>query len=194
MRKNLENNKERIIGVADTTFSRVNMHLFVEDAVKNAINEGSVDFNLKIERYTVPGIKDLPVACKLLFEKYSADIVIALGMVGGEKIDKQCSHEASTSIQQVMLLRNKHILEVFVHMDEAYENLAELQDSQNWAIRTRQNIIKKLNEKKLFSICRDRAYKHTLNALALLKGKNELTQFAGHGRRQGANHAGQIKF
>ena len=178
---NEKNNRERIIGVADTTFSRVNMYPFVEEAVKNAINEGSVGFNIKIERYTVPGIKDLPVACKLLFEKYSADIVIALGMVGGEKIDKQCSHEASTAIQQVMLLENKHILEVFLHMDEAYDKLADKKDKR------------KLNEKKLFSICKDRSYKHSQNALALLKGKNELTQFAGHGRRQGANHVGQIK-
>ena len=181
-------NKEMGIGVADTTFSRVNMFPFVEEAVKDAINEGSVDFNIKIERYTVPGIKDLPVACKLLFEKYFADIVIALGMVGGEKIDKQCSHEASISIQQVMLLKNKHILEVFIHMDEAYE---KMHDKSAYS-RNRLNR-NKLNERKLFSICKDRAYKHAQNVLALLKGKNELTRFAGQGRRQGANHVGEIK-
>src|SRR3989338_8003240 len=134
-------NKEMVICVADTTFSRVNMFPFVEEAVKDAINEGSVDFNIKIERYTVPGIKDLPVACKLLFEKYKCDIVMALGMVGPMPIDRQCSHEASLGIQAVQLVKSKHILEVFVHMDEAK------------------------NDKELFSIAKNRTHKHALNAL-----------------------------
>jgi riboflavin synthase len=185
--KDMKGSKNLIIGIADTTFSRVNMYLFAEAAIKDMMNDGRINFNVLIERYTVPGIKDLPVACKLLFEKYSADIVIALGMVGGEKIDKQCSHEASIGIQQVMLLENKHILEVFVHMNEAY-------DKQNGRSVSNNLKLIKLNERKLFSICKDRAYKHAQNALELLKGKNELTPFAGQGRRQGAAHVGEIKF
>ena len=112
-------NKEMVIGVADTTFSRVNMFPFVEEAVKDAINEGSVDFNIKIERYTVPGVKDLPVACKRLFGEYGCDIVLALGMPGPMPIDKVCAHEASQGLINVQLMTNRHILEVFVHLDEA---------------------------------------------------------------------------
>ncbi len=147
------------IGIADTTFSRVDM-------AKCAINK--IPPNYKIERYTVPGIKDLPVACKKLFEKYNCDIVIALGMPGPMSIDKQCAHEASLGIQMVQLLTNKHILEVFVHMDE---------------VKT---------EKALYQLAKNRTEKHTFNALALLNGKETLTPYAGSGRRQGFDDVGRI--
>ena len=50
------------IGIADTTFARYDMG-------KAAINElKSNGTGFRIIRYTVPGIKDLPVACKKLFE------------------------------------------------------------------------------------------------------------------------------
>lgn len=152
------------IGVADTTFSRVDFFPFVE----KALSESGIA--LEVERYTVPGIKDLPVACKLLFEKHGCDICIALGMPGKEAIDKQCSHEASLGIQHVQLLYNKHILEVFVHMDEA------------------------ANDRDLYALCKDRAHKHALNALALLQGKTALTPFAGKGRRQGKADVGGISY
>jgi len=101
------------IGIADTTFARYNMG-------KSAIDElKSNSTGFKIIRYTVPGIKDLPVACKKLFEEQNCDIVMALGMPGAKPIDKQCAHEASTGLIKVQLLCNKHILEVFVHEDEA---------------------------------------------------------------------------
>src|SRR3989338_8019576 len=103
--------------------------------------------NIQIERYTVPGFKDLPVAAKKLIEEYNCEIVIALGMVGKMPIDKQCSHEASVGIQQVQLMTNTHVLEVFVHEDEGTD------------------------EADLYSVFKDRTTKHTLNALALLKGK-----------------------
>ena len=149
------------IGIADTTFATIDMAPFAIDAIKK--NSGA-----KIERYTVPGIKDLPLACKLLFEEWKCDIVIALGMAGHMPIDKQCSHEASLGLQTVQLMANKHIIEVFVHMDEAK------------------------TDKELFEIAKNRATKHALNALALLKGKTELTKDAGTGRRQGKKDAGQI--
>lgn len=164
------------IGIADTTFSRVDYFPFVEQALK----DGSQEYNLSytIERYTVPGFKDLPVACKKLLEQYHCDIVIALGMAGPEPIDKQCSHEASLGLQQVQLMTNKHILEVFVHMDEAF-----VKDNGN----------DKLDKKKLYELCKNRAYKHTLNALALMQGKTTLTPNAGTGRRQGSEDVGSIK-
>lgn len=156
------------IGVADTTFAQIDMYKAVEQAFKDAQRE---DKTVKIEivRYTVPGIKDLPVACKSLLTNNKCDIAIALGMPGSMPIDKQCSHEASIGIQHAMLMTNKHILEVFVHVDEETDT------------------------KKLVALAHDRAYKHAKNALALLKGRTTLTPFAGKGLRQGKSHVGSLE-
>jgi len=150
------------IGVADTTFARVDMAKFAIETIKK-------NSDAKIARYTVPGFKDLAVACKKLIEEERCDIVIALGMAGKMPIDKQCAHEASLGLQQAQLMANRHILEVFVHMDEAK------------------------TEKEIYSIAKNRSEKHALNALALLKGKTELTKYAGTGRRQGKEDEGLIK-
>ena len=150
------------IGIADTTFARVDMAKFAIDTIKK-------NSDAEIKRYTVPGFKDLPVACKRLIEEDKCDIVIALGMAGKIAIDKQCSHEASLGLQSAQLTTNKHILEVFVHMDEAQQ------------------------EKEIYNIAKNRTEKHALNALALLKGKTELTKYAGTGRRQGKSDEGSIK-
>ena len=151
------------IGIADTTFARVDMAKFAIDSIKK-------NSNAEIERYTVPGFKDLPVACKKLIEERNCDIVIALAMAGPKPIDAQCAHEASLGLQFAQLMTNRHILEVFVHMNEAKK------------------------EKDIYMIAKNRAEKHALNALALLKGKTELTKYAGMGRRQGKEDEGQIKF
>jgi len=127
------------------------------------------DASLTIERYTVPGFKDLPVAAKLLLEKYKCDIVLALGWVGGAPVDEVCAHEASQGLIQVQLLTNKHVLGAFLHTSEAPND-----------------------EKKLVSIARDRARKHALNCVALLKGKTELTPNAGKGVRQGNDNEGAL--
>jgi len=151
------------IGIADTMFARYDMAGLAEKTIKEHAP------GMKIVRYTVPGVKDLPVACKRLFERYECDIVIALGMAGAKPVDKQCAHEASTGIIKVQLLENKHILEVFVHEDEAE------------------------NDKDLLKIFKNRTAKHSLNAIALLKGKDELRPWAGKGIRQGSEDAGPIK-
>lgn len=150
------------IGIADTTFARVDMAKFAMDVIKKSSNA-------QIIRYTVPGFKDLPVACKKLFDEGKCDIAMAFGMAGKAPIDKQCAHEAALGLQTVQLMTNKHILEVFVHMDEAK------------------------TEKEIYDIAKNRAEKHALNALALLKGKNALAQYAGMGRRQGKEDEGPIK-
>ncbi|PIN79517.1 riboflavin synthase [Candidatus Woesearchaeota archaeon CG10_big_fil_rev_8_21_14_0_10_34_8] len=151
------------IGVADTTFARINMFKSVEKAFKES------EMEIEIVRYTVPGIKDLGVACKLLLTNNKCDIAMALGMPGSMSIDKQCSHEATIGIQHAQLMTNKHILEVFVHLDE--------EDDPN----------------ELIKLAHDRAYKHAQNALALLKGREILTPFAGKGLRQGKEHVGSLE-
>lgn len=150
------------IGIADTTFARIDMAKFAIGIIKK--NSGA-----EIARYTVPGFKDLPVACKKLIEEDRCDIVMALGMAGKMPIDKQCAHEASMGLQSVQLMTNKHVLEVFVHADEARK------------------------EKDLYQIAKNRSEKHALNALALLKGKIELTKYAGMGRRQGKSDEGPVR-
>ena len=104
------------IGIADTTFARVDMaKIAIDELVSNRTG-------FKIIRYTVPGIKDLPVACKKLFDEKECDIVMALGMPGPKPIDKQCAHEASIGLINTQLLCNKHIIEVFIHENEAKDN------------------------------------------------------------------------
>jgi riboflavin synthase len=151
------------IGVVDTTFARYNMGKSAIDELK-ANNTG-----FKTMRCTVPGIKDLPVACKKMFEEQNCDIIIALGMPGPMPIDKQCAHEASTAIIQTQLMCNKHILEVFVHEDEAK------------------------NEKELAWLADKRAREHALNALDLLFKPEKLVKNAGKGLREGFEDAGPLK-
>ncbi len=150
------------VGFADTTFSRFDYAPAVLKVLKASKPK------VRIERYTVPGIKDLPVACKKLFSK-GCDIVIACGMVGRAPIDLQCAHEASLGMQAVQIAEGRHILEVFVHMKEAK------------------------TEKELAGICEDRARKHAQNALWLLFNQKTMQQRAGTGRRQGKDDAGPLK-
>ena len=151
------------IGVADTTFARFDM-------AKSAIDElRSNNTGFKIIRYTVPGVKDLPVACKKLFDEKECDIVIALGMPGKEPIDKQCAHEASTGLIQAQLMCNKHIIEVFVHEDEAKD------------------------EKELAWLADMRAREHAINCSDLLFNPEKLTKMAGKGFREGFEDAGSLK-
>lgn len=151
------------IGIADTTFARVDMFSISKKTLQDNGEE------IKIERYTVPGVKDLPAACKKLFDNYQCDIVMALGMPGSKEIDKICAHEASTGLINCQLMVNKHIIEVFVHADEAK------------------------NDKELFEIAKNRTEKHALNILALLKGKEVLSKFAGQGKRQGKEDESHLK-
>jgi riboflavin synthase len=148
------------IGIVDTTFARFNMG-------KSAIDElNGIGTGFKIIRYTVPGIKDLPVASNKLFDEEGCDIVMALGMPGAKPIDKQCAHEASMGLIQVQLMNNKHVIEVFVHEDEAKDDpeLAWLADR--------------------------RAREHAVNVYNILFRPDELTKNAGKGRRQGFDDAG----
>jgi len=151
------------IGVADTTFARFDMARSVLDEWK------SVGAAVDPVRYTVPGFKDLPVACKVLLEERGCGAVIALGMAGRAPIDQLCAHEASLGLQQVQLQTGKHIIECFVHTPEARddEDLAVLMDR--------------------------RSREHALNVYYLLSDPRRLTRAAGRGLRQGRDDEGPVR-
>ena len=151
------------IGIADTTFARVDMGGLAIDQLKKT------GTGFKVERYTVPGVKDLPAACKRLFAERECDIVMAFGMPGREPIDKVCAHEASQGLIQVQLSTNKHIIEVFVHEDEAK------------------------TEKDLAWLAERRSREHAVNAYDLLFRPEKLTENAGKGFRQGFEDVGPIQ-
>lgn len=153
----------KVIGIADTTFARYDMGKSVIDELKKT------GTGYKIIRYTVPGMKDLPVACKKLFNEKNCDLVIALGMPGPKPIDKQCAHEASLGLIQTQLLTNKHIIEVFVHEDEGKD------------------------EKELAWLADNRAREHAINAFNLLFKPEILEKNAGKGLRQGFKDAGALE-
>jgi riboflavin synthase len=150
------------IGVVDTTFARVDMGAAAIDELKKT------GTGFKIERYTVPGVKDIPVACKRLLDS-GCDIAIALGMPGGKPVDKTCAHEASTGLIQVQLMTSKHIVEVFVHEDEAASGM------------------------ELARLAERRAREHAVNAYDLLFRPERLTRQAGTGQRQGFEDAGRVR-
>ncbi|WP_298277307.1 riboflavin synthase [Ferroplasma sp.] len=148
------------IGIVDTTFARYDMAASAIDELY-AYGTGFV-----VERYTVPGIKDIPVACKILFEDYQCDLVMAFGMPGPMPVDKMSAQIASTGIMEVQLQEKMHIIEVFVHEDEAK------------------------NDAELAWLCDRRAREHALNAYNLLFDRDKLTRNAGMGLRQGFEDKG----
>lgn len=151
------------VGVADTTFARVDMGAMAIDEMEQSMSQ------IKIIRYTVPGIKDLPIASKKLFDEHECEIVMAIGMPGPETIDKTCAHEASTGLIRVQLMTGKHIIECFVHEDEA-----ETPD-------------------ELYKICENRAREHAQNVIKLLFDKEWFIKHAGKGLRQGFPDVGPLK-
>ncbi|QGA54806.1 riboflavin synthase [Sulfolobus sp. E5-1-F] len=152
----------RKYGIADTTFSRVDMGSIAYKVIR------SEDSEAEIIRYTVPGIKDLPVASKRLIDE-GCDGVITLGWVGKTMLDKYSYLATSIGLIMVQILTSKHVIDVTVHEDEADD------------------------EERLKEIAVDRATKHAKNLVKLVKeGKNALTKYAGKGLRQGYSDAGEI--
>lgn len=151
------------IGIADTTFARFDMGASAADELKNT------GTGFKIVRYTVPGVKDLPVACKILIEEQGCDIVMALGMPGALPIDKQSAHEASSGLLQVQLMTNRHIVGVLVYEDEAKD------------------------EEELALLADRRAREHALNTYNLLFRPQDLRRKAGKGTREGFEDVGPLE-
>lgn len=149
--------------------------LGVVDTTFSRVNMGKIavetirreDPDAEIIRYTVPGIKDLPAGALKLFDQ-GCDGVITLGWVGKTKLDKYSYLATSIGLIQTQVTTHKHIIDVTIHEDE-------------------------VDEEKLYSLAKDRATKHAINLVRLVKyGGNALTQEAGKGLRQGYNNAGSI--
>jgi riboflavin synthase len=153
----------RKIGVADTTFARVDMARY---AIRALQARGT---GFKVLRRTVPGIKDLPVACRQLFVDDGVDLCLALGMPGKAEYDKTCAHEASLGLLFTGVLSAKPIVECFVFEGEAP------------------------GPKELEELARRRAEEHALNAFNLLFRPHDLERAAGEGLRQGFPDAGPVR-
>lgn len=151
------------IGIADTTFARVDMAPVAQREIKETLPDA------EIIRYTVPGIKDLPVAAKRLLDEKGCDIVMAMGMPGPEAVDKQTALASVMGLIWAELLTNKHVVEVFVHEDEA------------------------ANDRELYGIAVERSRKHAHNLVKLCTKPEEMTRDAGMGKRQGKSDVGPIR-
>lgn len=150
-----------IFGVADTTFA-------VYDMGKIAVRAIREISDAKVMRMTVPGIKDLPAAARILLNK-GCNGVLVIGMPGPMPLDAKSAEAASLGIVTVQALTGKHVLECFV-----WENEAD-------------------DPEELIAICEDRVFKHAQNLVRLLTDPEWFSQRAGTGVRQGHSDAGPLR-
>ncbi len=152
----------RCVGVADTTFARVDMAKFVVEELEKHLP------GYRIVRHTVPGIKDLPGAAKRLLDM-GCEGVITLGWVGAKEVDKLSYLAASTGLIILQVLTGRIVIDVTVHEDEAEseEELAAIAEDR--ARKHARNLAKMLRE-----------------------GLEALTPWAGMGLRQGGPDVGPI--
>ena len=161
-----------IVGIVDTMFARYDM---AKDVI-NVLEEYTGV--IKYYRYTVPGIKDLPVGCKKLFIEQKCDLILALGMPGPVEYDKVSAKTASEGLMLVQVEFGKHILEVFVHEDEGIGS----------------SLDGSIDKDRLSNVMSRRAESHARNAVNLLVDPKKLEDKAGTGVRQGYPDAGSIKW
>ena len=150
------------IGIVDTSFSRFDM---ATSAVDELRKQGG---GYEILRYTVPGIKDLAAGAKILFDR-GADLVLTLGMVGRQTVDKDCALAADFGLQMVQATTGRHIIGVMVHEEEA------------------------VDEAKLAWLFDRRTREHAVNAYDLLFRPEAIRARAGTGQREGYADAGPIR-
>jgi len=146
----------------DTSFSRYDM---AASAIDELQQQGG---GFLVERYTVPGIKDLAAGAKILFDR-GCDLVLALGMVGRQQVDKDCALAADFGLQFVQAQVGKHILGVMVYEEEAAD---EAQLAWLFDRRTRE---------------------HAINAYDLLFRPHAIRARAGTGQREGFSDAGPLR-
>ncbi len=151
------------IGVVDTTFSRIDMASIAIEVIERNLPAA------RIVRYTVPGIKDIPVAARNLILEEGCDAVITLGWVGAKQVDKYSYIAMSIGLIMLQILTGRHVIDVTVHEDEAG------------------------SEEELRRIAVDRVRKHAMNLVRLVKeGRSALTRYAGRGLRQGYPDIGPL--
>ncbi|MFQ5920312.1 MAG: riboflavin synthase [Thermoplasmata archaeon] len=153
----------RTIGIVDTTFARYDMGTAAEEELKG------LGTGFRVVRRTVPGVKDLPVACKRLIEEESVDLAMALGMLGPQAVDKQTALVADLGLQGVQLATNTPILGVFVYEEEAQD------------------------DEELAWLAARRSREHARNAYNMLFRPEILRQNAGTGQREGFDDAGPLE-
>jgi riboflavin synthase len=151
------------IAIVDTTFARFDMGTIAEAELKHQSGFGN---RFEIVRTTVPGIKDLAVACKRLIERENCSIVLAFGMPGRADLDRQSAQEASLGLMAAQLLTSTPILQVFVHETESED------------------------PEELRNIAQHRSAGHAVNAYWMLYEPERLRERAGKGIRQGSADVG----
>jgi len=122
----------------------------------------------KVERYTVPGIKDLAAGSRILFDR-GCDLVIAVGMVGQQTVDKDCALAADFGLQLVQAQVGRHVIGVMVHEEEAPD------------------------DEKLAWLFDRRTREHAVNAYDLLFRPGAIRARAGTGQREGYADAGPLR-
>src|SRR3989475_10655196 len=100
------------IGIVDTSFSRYDMASAAIDELRK------LGGGFAVERYTVPGIKDLAAGARILFDR-GGDLVMALGMGGRQPVDKDCALAADFGLQAGQAQIGRHNLRHMVHEAEA---------------------------------------------------------------------------
>jgi len=146
----------------DTSFARFDM---ASAAIDELRKRGG---GFAVERYTVPGIKDLAAGARILFDR-DCDLVLALGMVGRQPVDKDCAFAADVGLQFVQAHVGRHVLGVMVHEDEAED------------------------ESRLAWLFDRRTREHAANAYDLLFRPEAIRARAGTGQREGFADAGPIR-
>ncbi len=150
------------IAVIDTTFARVDMGSIAVEVLERRLP------GYRIERYTVPGIKDLPGAARRAIDS-GCDAVITLGWVGRREADKYSYLAMSVGLVMLEVLTGKLVIDVTVHEDESSD------------------------PRELYEIATDRVRKHAENLAILVKNPKGLVRYAGKGLRQGYENAGPLK-
>ncbi|MEI9888809.1 MAG: riboflavin synthase [Rhizomicrobium sp.] len=154
------------LGIVDTSFARIDMGGIALKYLKDASPAGD---DIACVRVTVPGFKDLAVEAKRLVERDRCDVVLAMGWSGGAELDARSAQIASAGIMLAQLLTGRHILEVFIHAEEAPDD-----------------------EQRLRAMAEHRVLGHCENALLMLRDRFSLVGRAGTGRRQGEHDAGPL--
>lgn len=151
------------VGIADTTFSRVDMAKYALEVLFEHIPD------LDVTRFTVPGIKDLPAVARRLMDE-GCEAVMTFGWVGPTSVDKYSYLAMSIGLALLQVLMGRHIVDVTVHEDEVADE----------------------ESLRAIAIDRARKHALNLARLLLYGGKG-LTPYAGKGLRQGAPDVGPIE-